>query len=271
MLYSEFPRSGETLSRLGFGAMRVTTHRDGDDLLTAGLGADGLRSAVAPAFADAAVPTPAELRRRAVWSNWRGIADLAPGGGYGDLYGSLASVPGREYQAFATLDGAHQPHRVLTQVPDQFDASARCIVVTASSGSRGIYGAIALAGAWGLPKGCAVAYTDKGTGNGAHDLQNDTVNLIDGVRSSATAAGKLSNFTADLTPEQRAAFNAATPDRFAYKHAHSQLNPERDWGEDVLDAVRFAFFVLNDKFAERDRHGRRGAERPDGRPRVTSR
>src|SRR3546814_13396876 len=58
------------------------------DLLTAGLGLDGLRAMVPPAFADAAHPTAAELRRRAIWSNWRGIADLAPGGGYGTLYGT---------------------------------------------------------------------------------------------------------------------------------------------------------------------------------------
>ena len=53
---------------------RVTEHRGDDDLLTAGLGLDGLRTMVAPAFADPAHPTPAELRRRAIWANWRGIA-----------------------------------------------------------------------------------------------------------------------------------------------------------------------------------------------------
>ncbi|MDT0977945.1 3-hydroxybutyrate oligomer hydrolase family protein, partial [Staphylococcus pseudintermedius] len=131
---------------------RQTDHRERDDLLTAGLGLDGLRAMVPPAFADAAHPSAAELRRRALWSNWRGIADLAPGGGYGELYGSLAAVPGREYSAFARVPGAHQPHRVLVQVPDGFDRDKRCIVVSASSGSRGIYGSIAVAGAWGLPK-----------------------------------------------------------------------------------------------------------------------
>src|SRR5690606_38967943 len=98
-----------------FSHQRSTEHRGQDDLLSAGLGLDGLRALVAPAFADAAHPTPAELRRRALWSNWRGIADLAPGGGYGELYGSVASVPGREFSAFATLPGAKQPHRVLLQ------------------------------------------------------------------------------------------------------------------------------------------------------------
>ena len=74
---------------------RVTEHRGHDDLLTAGLGLDGLRAMAAPAFADPAQPTAAELRRRAIWGNWRGIADLSPTGGYGQAYGSVASVPGR--------------------------------------------------------------------------------------------------------------------------------------------------------------------------------
>src|SRR3546814_16964770 len=46
-------------------SVRVSNHRDNDDLITAGLGADGLRAAVPPAFADPAQPKPAELRRRA--------------------------------------------------------------------------------------------------------------------------------------------------------------------------------------------------------------
>ena len=71
-----------------FDHLRSSTHRDGDDLLTAGLGIDGLRAMAPPAFADAGAPTVAELRRRALWSNWRGIADLGPAGGYGTLYGS---------------------------------------------------------------------------------------------------------------------------------------------------------------------------------------
>ena len=58
--------------------MRVSEHRHGDDLLSAGLGLEGLRAMVPPAFADAAHPTAAELRRRAIWNSWRGIADLSP-------------------------------------------------------------------------------------------------------------------------------------------------------------------------------------------------
>ena len=47
------------------GVIRETAHRGEDDLLSAGLGLAGLRALPAP-FADAARPTPAELRRRAI-------------------------------------------------------------------------------------------------------------------------------------------------------------------------------------------------------------
>ena len=86
-------------------------HRGNDDLLTAGLGLAGLRNMAPPAFADAAAPTVEELRRRALWGSWRGIADLAPGGGYDALFGSLAAVPGREFHAYARVPGAAHPHR----------------------------------------------------------------------------------------------------------------------------------------------------------------
>lgn len=215
-----------------FDPSRATEHRDQDDLLTGGLGLAGLQSMLPPGFADAAHPTPLELRRRALWSNWRGIADLAPGGGYGTLYGSLAPVPGREFSALARLPGASQPHRVLVQLPDAFDARKRCVVVTASSGSRGVYGAIAVAGAWGLPRGCAVAYTDKGTGTDYFDLDagqgiaaDGTVAPVDGVLAFAP------------TP--------ASGSGIAYKHAHSQDNPEADWGRHVKQAAEFALATLN--------------------------
>ncbi|KFL36534.1 3-hydroxybutyrate oligomer hydrolase family protein [Arenimonas donghaensis] len=211
------------------------THRGDDDLLTAGLGAQGLRSATPPGFADPAAPTAQELRRRAVWTNWRGIADLAPGGGYGEFYGSLAPVTGREYHALATLPGRRQPHRVMVQLPDDFDTDARCIVVTASSGSRGIYGAIALAGAWGLPRGCAVAYTDKGAGTGYVDTGDGRGFALDG---RLAGPGEAVEF--EVAP--RDTVDGVAP--IAVKHAHSGDNPEADWGRHVGQATRFAFQVL---------------------------
>ena len=215
-----------------FSEQRATEHRDSDDLLTAGLGLAGLRAMLPPAFADAERPTPAELRRRALWANWRGIADLAVGGGYAEVYGSVASVPGREFSAFAQLPGATQPHRVLLQVPDGFDAKKRCIVVAASSGSRGIYGAIAVAGAWGLPKGCAVAYTDKGAGTDYFD-----VDAGQGITADGTVAA--TGATLAFKP------GATGGSGVAYKHAHSQDNPEADWGRHVKQAAQFALQSLD--------------------------
>src|SRR5262249_24192403 len=84
------------------------------------------------------------------------------------------------------------------------------------------------------------------------------VDLIRGERADAAQAGDDSNFTAPLNNAQRAAFNAATPGRFAFKHAHSEQNPEKDWGKNVLRSIKFAFDMLNDKFGHRavaiDRH-----------------
>jgi len=214
--------------------VRVTNHRDNDDLLTAGLAGDGLRSALPPVFADPAQPTPADLRRRAIWSNWRGIADLSPGGGYGEIYGSLTPVSGREFNALRTVPGASQPHRLMVQLPDGFDHEARCVVVAASSGSRGIYGAIALAGAWGLPHGCAVAYTDKGAGTDYFDRASGTGVALDGTRS----AGSDIAFSPPL-----ATGDGGSP--IMSKHAHSGDNPEADWGRHVKQAAQFALEVLD--------------------------
>lgn len=197
--------SRESAEKSAMPELRIEITQHEADLLTGGLGIEGLRNMTPPAFADAKNPLAAERRLRALWTNWRGIADLSPGGGYGEWYGSLAPVAGTEFHGWATLEGALQPHRVMAQVPDAFDARKRCLIVTASSGSRGIYGAIALAGAWGLPRGCAVAYTDKGAGTDWYTVG----------------------------------------DRIAYKHAHSQDNPEADWGRHVKQAAQFGLQALS--------------------------
>ena len=243
------------------------THYDGvtNDLLTAGLGALGLQSATAPGIVDPLHPTKEELRRLAIYNNYRALVDISTGGGFTVLYGPNVKpdgtaqdpsthkglIAGDEYIAFEKGDDGRPHVTMMVQIPDSFDPSNSCIVAAPSSGSRGVYGAIASAGDWGLKHGCAVAYTDKGTGNGAHDLQNNIVNLIQGERADAALAGDNSNFTAQLSDSERAAFNAATPNRFAFKHAHSQLNPEKDWGKNVLRSIKFALKLLNEKFRGR--------------------
>src|SRR5262249_44964560 len=241
------------------------THYDGvtNDLLTAGLGRTGLGSATPPPIADPLHPTAAELRRLAIYNNYRALIDPTTGGGYGTLYGPNVAadgtvtsgeglIAGDEYISFEEQGDGHTRVTMMVQVPDSFDPTSGCIITAPSSGSRGVYGAIATAREWGLKLGCAVAYTDKGTGPGAHDLQNNTVNQISGERADAAAAPQDSNFTADISDAQRTTFNTATPNRFAFKHAHSQQNPEQDWGRNVLRSIKFAFDVLNDKF--RDGH-----------------
>lgn len=236
-----------------------------DDLLTGGLGKTGLASAAAPAVASAATPTTVELRKLAIYNNYRALVDVNMRGGYGVLYGpnidrngadtlGEGKIAGVEYLAYADDGSGLKNVTLMVQIPSNWDRVRPCIVTATSSGSRGVYGAIGTAGEWGLKRGCAVAYADKGTGMGVHDLATDTVNLQQGTRAAAAAAGKGSSFTA-LAGSALTSFNAANPSRIAVKHAHSQQNPERDWGLDTLNAVRFAIYALNEE---------KGDKNPDG-------
>ncbi|MBK8173946.1 MAG: D-(-)-3-hydroxybutyrate oligomer hydrolase [Rhodospirillales bacterium] len=244
------------MAALGSSKDRCTSYDgDLDDLLTAGLGKSGLAGA-APLPVIPTAPTSEELRRLAIYANYRALVDMTANGGYGTLYGpnvladgtvttGEGKIAGTECTTYADDGRGRQNVSLMVQIPESFDPSEPCIVTAPSSGSRGIYGAIATSGEWGLKNGCAVAYTDKGTGTGVHDLENDTINLIDGVRESAEVAGAASNFTARISDGERIAFNAAFPHRIAYKHAHSEQNPEADWGIDVLKSILFAFIELN--------------------------
>ncbi len=248
----------------------ATASYDGssDDLLTAGLGKSGLGAATSVALTpvDPLKPTAAELRKLAIFNNYRAILDITAAGGYGTLYGpnvdakgvistSEGKIAGTEYIAYSDDGTGKQNVTMMVQVPSTFNPANACIVTGTSSGSRGVYGAIGSSGEWGLKNGCAVAYTDKGSGTGIHDLQNNTVNVQNGVRTDAATAGKNSIFTADLTPAELATFNTAAPNRFAVKHAHSQQNPEKDWGKWTLQSVEFAYFVLNDKYGDLAKDG----------------
>ena len=260
---------GELNAKPGYlGTVRQQSY-DGssDDLLTAGLGKSGLAVATAPGFASALQPTAAELRRLAIYTNYRAMLDMTAAGGYGTLYGPNVDAQGRvtagegriagtEYIAFSDDGTGRKNVTLMVQVPDSFDPRKACIITATASGSRGVYGAITT-GEWGLKRGCAVAYSDKGTGAAPHDLMNDTVPLIDGTRSTAAAAGKQAAFNAGLTAGELAVFNTATPNRFAFKHAHSGQNPEKDWGRTTLQAVEFAYYVLNERYGDRNILGER--------------
>jgi hydroxybutyrate-dimer hydrolase len=238
-----------------------------DDLLTGGLGKTGLLGA-APAFVNPLQPTPAELRRNAIHTNYRALVDYTVSGGFTVFYGpnidaagndtlGEGKVAGREYIVWSDDGSGRQNVTLMVQVPDSFNPAAPCIVTGTSSGSRGIYGAIGTSGDWGLKRGCAVAYADKGSGNGLHDLMSNVVIARDGTLGDAAALGAEAQFRAAVTDDERAAFNTATPNRVAYKHAHSQQNPEKDWGAHTLEAIRLAFYVLNERYGEVGRDGRR--------------
>ncbi|MBK8284655.1 MAG: hypothetical protein IPK97_07035 [Ahniella sp.] len=206
----------------------VTRHEAGDDLLTAGLGRAGLLGSP-PTIADPDAPTAAELRRRAIYTNWRGIVDLV------GSVGELPAVTGREYSSWRRVGDAQFPHRVLLQVPDQFDVTKPCLVVTASSGSRGIYGAIGSAGQYALSRGCAVVYTDKGAGTDWVDPASGEGFALDGRMVRAENA-ELFNVSSEAAPF------------VAFKHAHSTDNPEADWGDHVLQAAEFGLEMLGQAF-----------------------
>ena len=227
----------------------------GNDLLTGGLGAARLADPT-PLAIDPL--DPESLRTAAIYNNYRALVDTSAGNGYGVLFGPTVApttadgdgkIYGTEYLAFAKGRGGDQNVALMVQIPEAFDPAKACIVTGPSSGSRGVYGAIGTSGEWGLKHGCAVAYTDKGTGTGAHNLELDTVGLLRGERAAADEAGDLSTFTAELSDRQRAAFNARHPDRWAFKQAHSRLNPEADWDDHVVLSLSFALWALNTRLA----------------------
>lgn len=236
----------DTVERNGSGAdparpdveIRMTEHRDGDDLLTGGLGLDGL-TGEAPKPADAEAPTPGELRRMAIHAAWTGIQSFTPAGGLGGVLEDLPAVPGREFQAFVTVADATHPIRVLLQLPDAFDPDQPCLVVAPASGSRGVYGAIALAGPRALPTGCAVVYTDKGAGTDFFDFSDETGVGLDGVRVARGTA------PLGFAPEPPSSDGDAAA--VGLPHVHSGDHPEADWGRHVLRAAEFGLDVLADE------------------------
>ena len=209
-----------------------------DDLLTAGLGTAGILGAP-PTFVDPRHPTARELRRRAIYMNYRGLVDLrdTPGGG--------PAVPGVEL-----LAGLHSPvgaSTVMLQIPRDFDTASPCVIAVASSGSRGIYGALPTAGVWGLRHGCAVVHTDKGTGNGIFDVASGRGLRIDGT--IGTAGDPLLTYSPEEAAVARLA--ARRPDAVLFRHANSGLNVEAHWGEYLLQAIDVAFELLNHEYPNR--------------------
>ena len=230
--------------------LRFELDGESDDLLTAGLGVAGLRGAV-PAFADPLRPTRVELRRRTIHAAYRGLVDVSDAGGFGRLFGPVGDrrVAGVEYLlALRTPDGSGVTS-VLLQLPSGFDVADPCLVAVASSGSRGVYGALPTAAEWGLQRGYAVVHTDKGTGAGVWDVDRGRGYRIDGALS-ADPADPLMSFAPAQTQEL-AAFAAREPHTVLFKHAQSGANPEADWGAYLLQAIKVAFELMNAEYGGR--------------------
>ena len=221
-----------------------------DDLVTGGLGVDGMLAAP-PGYADPLHPTAGELRRASLYLHG------SRGQGFGRLFGpnvdpaSGAILPdqgklaGEEYLAYDRAPGVSDPRAaMLLQVPATLSATRRCLVAIPVNGSSSLYRDVVDFGFWGLRRGCAVVYTDKGHGNGFDMLETDSVNLIDGRQVPAAEAGRDAHFRADLDAAARRDFLRFWPHRVAFKAAFSKQNPESRWGEDVLRAIRFAFWQL---------------------------
>jgi hydroxybutyrate-dimer hydrolase len=218
-----------------------------DDLLSAGLGAEGLRGP-APGFGDPLRPTAVELRRRAVWSNYRGLADLTDAGGFGRLSGPRPGerIAGVEYLAAVRKPSGRGMTTVMLQVPVSFNPAQPCLVAVAASGSRGIYGALPTAGEWGLRQGCAVVHTDKGAGTGFYDFDSNTAWRIDLV-ATTDLSDPLIAWQPGSSPSLEA-WRQEQPHRLAVRHAHGSDNPEREWGQYLLQAIEAGFILLQREF-----------------------
>ncbi|RJF96728.1 D-(-)-3-hydroxybutyrate oligomer hydrolase [Noviherbaspirillum cavernae] len=194
-------------------------------------------------------PSPAALRTLQIKGSYLGLVDVTAAGGFGTYYGKIDAQAniGDEYIAVSDDGTGRRNVTIAVQIPSHFNPSKPCIVAAASSGSRGVYGAAPTTGEWALNKGCAVAYNDKGTGIGAHDLDHDRAYAIDGTLVQAGQRTDLV-FNANLLDGNLGAYRIANPNRFALKQAHSRQNPESDWGKSTLESIKTAFYVLNKQF-----------------------
>lgn len=232
-----------------------------DDLLSAGLGSEGL--CLSPQderlrFADPQAPSPRELRRNAIYNNYRAMVDMSEAGGFGSLYGphvqpnNHAKVPeliaGYEY---ACLLGSEKVS-VVVQIPKHFNRENPCIVAAPASGSRCVYGAIASVGEWALKRGCIVVYTDKGAGSYSYNVQTGMADRWDGTRDLIENLGHDAVFMPLKDRLLQTRYSDSYPHRYALRHAHSQINPEKYWGQWTLKSIEFALFILNQHVASQN-------------------
>lgn len=197
-----------------------------DDLLTAGLGPGGL--AAPPSGADPErLAEWTERRRRAIHQNWRALVDLRRWS-----YGIDIRVAGVEYIAHVGSDGGIPGSSFLLQIPATFDPNKPCLLVTAASGSRGIYGSLPTVGQWGLRRGCAVVSDDKGLGMRVTDPTNGW---------QVTATGRI-----EFAPKIDTPF----PHALQIAHAHTAFDSEANWGRMLLRSGKYALQLLTAEFPQ---------------------
>ena len=115
------------------------------------------------------------------------------------------------------------------------------LVAAAASGSRGIYGGLPIAGPWALAKGYALLLSDKGTGSGLFDVDSGF-----GVRIDGTLTADGDDPWAMFLPAL--AGSTLPPHTVLFRHPQAGINPERLWGDFLLQAIDAALQWLRAEF-----------------------
>lgn len=187
-------------------------------------------------------------RKVAYFHNITALLDTTIDGGYGRLYGPKASqvtIAGHEYSTYSSDENNRVATQLMLQIPDNFDTRTPCLVVSASSGSRGIFGAVGTTGSWALINRCAIAYTDKGTATGFFFPDDNAGYDLKGEYQKSYQANLL--YEPELSKKDQR-FIKAHPDAILTKHAYSQNNLEALWGQYVLQAAEYGLYQLNQHF-----------------------
>jgi hypothetical protein len=169
---------------------------------------------------------------------------------HGDGSGE-GKIAGTEYHRLQPTTAAGRENvTLMVQVPASFDP-ARPASSPPPRRARAACTAPSATGEWGLKRGCAVAYTDKGTGNGAHDLrQRHRAADRRHARHGGQRRQRRPAFDAGLTRPSSPPSMRPRPTALPSSTRTRSRNPEKDWGRHTLQAVEFAFYVLNERYGE---------------------
>jgi len=228
----------------------IKNYYDGkqDDLLTAGWSHQQLAKRILP---ENKLEIDAKwLRRASYFNNITALIDTTSSGGYGVLFGPQATqkpIPGYEYLSYSVDAHGQLDASLMVQIPDKMNLKKPCIIVAASSGSRGIYGAVGTVGSWALVKGCAVAYTDKGTGAGFYFFDSNKGYDLQGIYQSSDKGALIYAENSNIENEL---FLKKHPTAISTKQAYSKKNIEKDFGKFVVQAAEFALYQINQHFKE---------------------